>query len=133
MISLSRQIRFSAGHRYYQPAFSDAENKKIFGRCYTEHGHGHNYLLEVTVTGAIDEKTGMIINLTDLDKALKEVIQPLDHQHLNFDVPYFKNVVPTTENIAKYCFQELKKHLTSVKLVRTRLYETEDLWADYEG
>lgn len=134
MTYLSRRITFAAAHRYYQKNFSEAENKKIFGRCYTEHGHGHNYVLEMTVGGSIDSQTGMVINLADVDHILKEVTDPMDHHHLNFDMPAFAEVVPTTENIACYCYDEIKKRLPKlVKLVRVRLFEADNLWADYYG
>ncbi|MDZ4676191.1 MAG: 6-carboxytetrahydropterin synthase [Oligoflexia bacterium] len=134
MIYLSRRIGFSSAHRYYQKKFSEDENKKIFGRCYTEHGHGHNYILEITLGGEPDPDTGMVINLTDVDHVLKAVTDPLDHQHLNFDIPYFKEVVPTTENLARYCYDGVKKLLTTkVKLVRVRLFENPELWSDYYG
>ena len=134
MIFLSRRITFSSAHRYYQPKFSEAENRKIFGRCYTEHGHGHNYVLEITVGGETDPLTGMVINLVDVDQILKDVTDPMDHHHLNHDVAAFKEEVPTTENLARYFFVEVKKHLPeNVKLVRARVFEADNLWADYYG
>ncbi len=134
MTYLSRRITFSSAHRYFQPQFSEEKNRQVFGRCYTEHGHGHNYILEITLSGEIDSSTGMVINLVDVDHILKTVTGPLDHHHLNFDVPAFKNLVPTTENIAKFCFEECQKLVPKpIKLVRARLYETETLWSDYYG
>jgi len=134
MIFLSRRITFSSAHRYYQKKLTDAENKKIFGRCYTEYGHGHNYVLEITIGGQIDTKTGMVMNLVDVDRILKDVTDPMDHHHLNFDIPEFKDVVPTTENIAKYCYEKVRPQLPSgVSLVRARLFEADNLWADYYG
>jgi 6-pyruvoyltetrahydropterin/6-carboxytetrahydropterin synthase len=134
MTYLSRRASFSAAHRYFQKAFSEEENKKIFGRCYTKHGHGHNYILEMTIGGEIDSKTGMVMNLVDVDHILKQVVDPLDHQHLNFDIAAFKDVVPTTENLALYFFSEIKKTLPKeIELCRVRLYENENLWADYYG
>lgn len=131
---LSRSIVFSAAHRYYQKKFSEQKNKEVFGRCYTPHGHGHNYLFEVTLEGKIDADTGMVMNLYDVDKILKRVTDPLDHHHLNHDVPYFAEIVPTTENIAKYLFNEITKELPKgVKIVRARLHEADNLWADYYG
>jgi 6-pyruvoyltetrahydropterin/6-carboxytetrahydropterin synthase len=134
MIYLSRRITFSSAHRYFQKNFSEEENKKIFGKCYTPFGHGHNYILEMTVGGEINPHTGMVVNLVDVDDILKKVTDPLDHHHLNFDVPAFKDLVPTTENICQYCFSECLKLLPNgIKLVRTRLYETDSLWADVYG
>jgi 6-pyruvoyltetrahydropterin/6-carboxytetrahydropterin synthase len=134
MISLSRRIGFSAAHKYYQKKFSVEENKKIFGPCYSEHGHGHNYILEMTISGKIDPETGMVLNLVEVDSILKEVVEPLDHHHLNFDVAAFKDIVPTTENVAVYCFEEIQRRLPKdVKLQRVRVFENENLWADYCG
>jgi 6-pyruvoyltetrahydropterin/6-carboxytetrahydropterin synthase len=134
-LRLARKITFSSAHRYFNPAFSEDENRQIFGACYTPYGHGHNYVLEAYFEGPIDPQTGMVINLRDVDKILKEVIEPLDHHHINFDVPEFKTVVPTTENIAKYCFERVSERLkgTTVRLNQIRLFEGEDLWVDYFG
>lgn len=132
-VRLARRIYFSCGHRYYSPQLSEAENKKIFGACYTEYGHGHNYTLEAYIEGAIDPVTGMIINLSEVDEVLKAVTAPLDHHHLNFDVPHFKDHVPTTENIAAYLYKQIegRLHGRALKLHKIRLYEYEDLWVDY--
>lgn len=131
---LTRRITFSSAHRYFQKNFSDAENRKIFGKCYSEHGHGHNYVLDVTLCGEVDPLTGMVINLVDVDSILKDVTDPLDHHHLNFDVPEFQETVPTTENIAKYCFEKVAAKLPKgVSLSRARIFEADNLWADYYG
>jgi len=135
-IRLARKITFSSAHRYFNAAFSEDENRKIFGSCYTPYGHGHNYDLEAFFEGKIDSKTGMVINLRDIDIMLKRAVEPLDHHHLNFDVPEFKEVVPTTENIAKYCFDKISAQLGqsgNVRLSQVRLYEGHDLWVDYFG
>lgn len=132
-IELSRKIHFSSGHRYAHPAWSEEKNKEVFGACYSEHGHGHNYSLDVHIKGPVDSETGMIINLVDLDQILKELVEPLDHRHLNFDVPEFKDKVPTTENLALYCFENLKSKLSSFEALsvsKIRLYEGPDLWSE---
>lgn len=134
-VSLARRIHFSSGHRYYSPQLSEEENRRVFGSCYTEHGHGHNYILEAFVSGTIDPVTGMILNLADLDKILKVVTDPLDHHHLNFDIPYFKDIVPTTENLARYLHEKLTLELKAypgVHLEKIRLFEGDDLWVDYQ-
>lgn len=131
--SLARKVHFSAAHRYTNPDWSDARNKEVFGSCFSEHGHGHNYVLEATISGPVNSETGMIINLSDLDRLLKEVITPLDHRFLNIDVPYFQTKLPTTETIALYCFEGLKEKLAlqpRLCLDKVRLYENEDLWAE---
>lgn len=129
---LARRVHFSSGHRYFSDQLTEDENKKIFGSCYSPYGHGHNYILEAYFEGAIDPITGMVINLIEADQILKSVTDPLDHHHLNYDIPYFKNVVPTCENIAQYLYKEIEKKIAgrSLKLFKVRLYESEDLWAD---
>ncbi len=136
-IRVARRISFASAHFYKNTQWSSAQNTAVFGRCYTEHGHGHNYTLEAFLQGPIDSVTGLLINLIDVDKILKHVIHPLDHQHLNFDVPFFAQNIPTTENLARYCFCELRRALSdhlpdrSIQLDKVRLFENEDLWAEY--
>ena len=130
-VTLCRRAGFSSGHRYYQPSLSLAENERLYGSWLTSHGHGHNYVLEAYVKGQVDPATGMVINLRELDELLKNVIQPLDHAYLNDDVGYFRQVVPTTENIALFLFQEIEQRLDkSLVLCKIRLYEGDDLWVD---
>lgn len=134
---MARKVAFSSAHLYHQPKFSHDENQKVFGRCYTENGHGHNYVLEAFISGPIDSRTGLIVNLIDVDRALLAVTDPLDHQHLNFDIDYFKERIPTTEIIAQYCFRQIGIELAkefpraNLKLEKVRLYETDDLYAEY--
>lgn len=135
IVTLCRKISFSSAHRYFRREWSEAQNREAFGSLYSEFGHGHNYVLEAWIQGQVDPATGLVLNLRDLDKALKTVTAPLDHHHLNHDVPYFKDVVPTTENVARYCFEQLADALRNQKVIltRVRLYEGPDLWVDYEG
>jgi 6-pyruvoyltetrahydropterin/6-carboxytetrahydropterin synthase len=111
---------------------TEEENRELYGTLYSEFGHGHNYILEAYLRGPIDPVTGMVINLRELDALLKQVTGPLDHHHLNHDVAHFKNRVPTTENIAAFCFDEIQRQVPwpDVELVLVRLYEGADLWAD---
>ncbi|MBE8221999.1 MAG: 6-carboxytetrahydropterin synthase [Bdellovibrionales bacterium] len=136
-ISLSRRSYFSAAHRYYNDKWTDAVNKKVFGLCYSEKGHGHNYILDTFVSGPVNKDTGMIINLIDLDSLLQNFVKLLDHKHLNFDLSHFKTLVPTTENIAEFCFKEIKILLRNnaplIKLDKIRLYENQDLWVDIDA
>ncbi|XP_006151068.1 6-pyruvoyl tetrahydrobiopterin synthase isoform X1 [Tupaia chinensis] len=109
---LSRLVSFSASHRLHCKSLSDEENLKLFGKCNNPNGHGHNYKVVVTVHGEIDPVTGMVMNLTDLKKYMEEAImKPLDHKNLDLDVPYFANVVSTTENVAVYIWENLQKCL----------------------
>lgn len=134
-VYLSRKIYFASGHRYHINDWSDEKNKEVFGPCNNPHGHGHNYELEVTIVGPVDPKTGMVINLTDLDQILKDsVMAPLDHRFLNYEVEFFKTVVPTTENIAVFCFNEIQKLIPSeIDLHKVKLYENSELFVEYYG
>lgn len=132
-VVVCRRVRFSAGHRYYRPDWTEEKNREVFGRAYSSAGHGHNFVLEAYVRGPIDPQTGMILNLRDLDAVLHHVLEPLDHHFLNTDVPEFRSRVPTTENLAVYLYRSIADRLDSAKLTLTkvRLYEDEDLWVDY--
>ncbi len=134
MVYLTRKAEFSASHHYHNPEFSAEENQRIFGKCNNPNGHGHNYMLEVTVKGNVDRKTGFVVDLKQLKDVLnREVIDALDHRYLNKEVPEFKEQIPTTENIAIAVWIRLEKKLSVAKLHRVRVYETPDLWADFYG
>ena len=134
MVYITRKIEFSASHVYHNPSLSESENKRIFGKCNNPHGHGHNYTLEVTVAGEPDPVTGMVLDLKDLKEILEgEVMQRMDHRHLNKEVPEFASRIPTTENIAIAIWQRLNQKLNVAKLHRVRLYELPDLFVDYYG
>lgn len=131
MVYLTRKIEFSASHFYNNPAFSPEENRRVFGKCNNPHGHGHNYTLEVTVAGEPDPVTGMVLDLKDLKEILeREVMQRMDHRHLNYEVPELQGQVPTCENVARVIFHLLEPKITQGKLHRVRLHESADLFAD---
>ena len=110
MIYLTRKSEFSASHYYHNPEWSDEENRRMFGKCANLNGHGHNYTLEVTVKGEIDPKTGFVVDLKELKDILnREVVDAMDHRHLNKEVPEFAAKIPTTENIAIAIWQRLKR------------------------
>ncbi len=129
-VLLTKRIEFSASHRYHNEAWDAARNRAVFGACNNEPGHGHNYLLEVTVSGEVDRHTGMVVNLFDLKRVLQEVLEEFDHNHLNLDTPYFKDAIPTTENIARVLWQKLETQKDIGRLRAIRLYEDKDLFAD---
>lgn len=134
MIYVTRRAEFSASHFYHNPAFSPEENRRIFGKCSNPHGHGHNYTLEVTVSGDVDPATGMVMDLKELKTLLEaEVLQLMDHRFLNKEVAVFSSTIPTTENIAIEIWKLLAPKLKSGRLHRIRLYETPDLYVDYFG
>lgn len=134
MIYLTRKVEFSASHFYHNPALSAEENARLFGKCNRRDGHGHNYLLEVTVSGDVNPRTGMVLDLKELKETLnREVMEVFDHRFLNHEVPAFATKLPTTENIAIEIWRLLEGKLSAGKLHRVRLYETQDLFVDYYG
>jgi 6-pyruvoyltetrahydropterin/6-carboxytetrahydropterin synthase len=134
MIYLTRKAEFSAAHFYHNPALSPEENLRVFGKCNNPNGHGHNYTLEVTVKGAVDPKSGFVVDLKQLKDIMnREVLDALDHRHLNKEVPEFAKLIPTTENIAIAIWQRLVSKLNTAQLHRVRVYETPDLFVDFYG
>lgn len=133
---ITRKVEFSASHVCRNPQFSDEENFRIFGMAANPHGHGHNYVLEVSVAGEPDPATGMVLDLKELKEVLnREVVDPFDHRFLNHEVAPFDRVIPTAENIVRDIWRRLAPHLSNGnrKLQSVRLYETPDLYVDYEG
>jgi 6-pyruvoyltetrahydropterin/6-carboxytetrahydropterin synthase len=131
---ITRKIEFSASHVCRNPELSEEENRKLFGLAANPHGHGHNYVLEVSVEGQPDPVTGMVLDLKELKDLLnREVVEPYDHRFLNYEVPPFDRVIPTAENIAQDIWKRLEPHLnvSGRKLRLVRLYETPDLYVDY--
>jgi 6-pyruvoyltetrahydropterin/6-carboxytetrahydropterin synthase len=129
-VLLTKRIEFAAAHRYIKPEWDEAKNRAAFGLCYNPPAHGHNYLLEVTVTGEVDPKTGMVVNLFDLKRILLEVLEEFDHKNLNLDMPYFEDLIPTSENLARVLWTKLNTQKAIGTLHAIRLYEDEDLYAD---
>lgn len=131
MIKLTRKTEFSAAHFYHNPNFSHEENRRIFGKCNNLQGHGHNYVLEVTVAGEPDPETGMILDLNELKQILdQEVTARFDHRHLNHEVPELKGKIPTCEEIAMALWRILDPKIKSGRLDHLRLYESPDLFVD---
>ncbi|HTV07373.1 MAG TPA: 6-carboxytetrahydropterin synthase [Acidobacteriaceae bacterium] len=134
MILLTRKAEFSASHYYWIDAWTEEENRRVFGKCANRNGHGHNYTLEVTVKGEIDAKTGFVVDLKELKAVMeREVVSVYDHRHLNLEVPEFKAAQPTTENIAIAVWNRLEGKIAGARLHRVRVYEMPDLFADYYG
>jgi 6-pyruvoyltetrahydropterin/6-carboxytetrahydropterin synthase len=129
--STTRRFAFSAGHRYHVAGWSADDNARVFGRLGVP--HGHNYTLDVTVRGAIDARTGMVIDLAELKRIVQEtVIERFDHADLNAD-PLFRQRVPTTENIALAVWELLAPKLGPDRLARVRVWEDPTLYVDYDG
>ena len=128
-----RRYMLSASHRLHIDALSVEENKATYGKCNNPHGHGHNYIVEVLVGGAVDPQTGMVMNLVDLDEAVRmQVMERFDHTNLNLD-PLFANQVPTTENLCRAVFELLNQTMEPAKLVQVRVEETENNFFEYSG
>jgi 6-pyruvoyltetrahydropterin/6-carboxytetrahydropterin synthase len=133
---ITRRIEFSASHRCSSESMTVAENHALYGVEANSAGHGHNYALEVTLEGEPDPVTGMIIDLKDVKSILeRSVVGPMDHRHLNFEVAPFDRLVPTAENLAVEIYRRLESDFAEgpAKLRSVKLYETEDLWVEYEG
>jgi len=140
MVYLTRRYRFSAAHRLHTDALGPEENVRVYGKCNNPLGHGHNYVLEVTMAGPIDPATGMVYDLASLDAAVQsEVLERFDETHLNLDTENFRNLVPTAENIGIEIFNLLKPKLqvagrwASARLDRVRLEETNSNFFEYAG
>jgi len=132
-IELGRRYRFSASHRLHTPKLSEEENGRVFGKCNNPYGHGHNYVLEVRVSGPVEPSTGMIANLAELDAFVeREVLGPFDHKSLNEDVPAFRDGVPTTENLCIEVYRRLKA-FPYARLERVRIEETSNNSFEYAG
>lgn len=126
IVYLTRKYHFAASHRLYNPNLSDAENFEIFRECSFVNGHGHNYELEVTVKGNPDARTGMVIDIVTIDEIVREkILTKCDHRHLNLDVDFLTNIIPTTENIVKAFWDELRPEIRlPVQLHRLKLQES---------
>jgi 6-pyruvoyltetrahydropterin/6-carboxytetrahydropterin synthase len=133
---ITRRAEFSASHRCYNTSLSADENRALYGERPDSHGHGHNYVVEVTMRGEVDPVTGMIFDLKRLKEVIqREVIDPMDHRFLNYEVKPFDTVIPTPENIAKEIWERLQPQLQlpNARLHAVRLYETDDLYVDFNG
>lgn len=125
-VVLTRRYKFVASHRLHSANFSEEENSRIYGKCSNPYGHGHNYVVEVSVSGSVDPATGMIANLADLDGFVeREVLEDFDHRYLNKEVPIFQKAVPTSENLCIEIYKRLKTfpraRLESIRLEETGL------------
>lgn len=129
-VLLTKRIEFAAAHRYIKPEWDEAKNRAVFGLCYNPPAHGHNYMVEVTVVGEVDAKTGMVVNLFDLKRILLDVLEEFDHKNLNLDMSYFKDRIPTSENLARLLWTKLEVQKDIGALHTIRLYEDEDLYAE---
>ncbi len=134
MVYLTRKAHFSASHRLFNPAWSDARNQEVFGKCNNPNGHGHNYEVEVTVTGSPPKDTGMVIDLKKLADIIEaELIDRVDHKHLNVDVDFLKGIIPTAENMAIAFWGVLEPKIHEGTLYSIRVYESANNFVEYRG
>jgi 6-pyruvoyltetrahydropterin/6-carboxytetrahydropterin synthase len=132
-ISLTRRYRFAASHRLHNPGLDQAENLRLYGKCANPYGHGHNYLLQVTITGPVNADTGMIANLGDLDPFVqRQVLDAFDYKYLNEDVREFQTIIPTTENVCREIYRRLQA-FPSARLEKIRIEETTNNSFEYSG
>ncbi len=137
MTFVTRRAHFNAAHRLHNPDKSDNWNRETFGKCNLPNWHGHNYIIEVTVTGEPDPETGYIIDLSKLKAIIKEkILDPCDHKNLNLDVDFLQGIIPTTENLVRAFFEQLRPDVEAAcsndgKLYKVKLYETERNIAEY--
>lgn len=130
---LTRREHFSAAHRLWSDELSEGENRALFGPCARDYGHGHNYYLEVTLRGPVNPRTGVIVNLTEIRDALRELIlEGVDNRHLNHDSPLCKGINPTAENLVLLFWSVLSRRFGEL-LHEVKLFETEKNWVSYRG
>jgi 6-pyruvoyltetrahydropterin/6-carboxytetrahydropterin synthase len=134
IVTVTRILRFNAAHRVHNPALSDEENRALYGKCNNPNFHGHNYTLEVSVTGEIDARSGYVMDLAVLrDLVIRELVDHVDHKNLNIDVPFMAGRNPTTEHFIVACWRLLEPRIAPAKLVKLKLWETENNYVEYEG
>ena len=134
MIYITRRLEFCASHRLYNPEFSDDKNETTFGLCNNPNGHGHNYVLEVTVKGEVDPQTGMVLDLKALKSIInEEIVSKVDHKNLNVDVDFLEGIIPTAENIAIHIWDILESKIESGTLHEVKLFESERNFVVYQG
>ena len=133
-VTVTRRMTFNAAHRVHNPALSDEENVALFGKCNNPNWHGHNYVLEVSVAGDIDERTGYVVDLGIVKQIVQEaIIDRVDHRNLNIEVDFMRGIIPTTENRVVACWNMLEPRFRPARLHRLRLWETENHYVEYAG
>ncbi|HEX5725756.1 MAG TPA: 6-carboxytetrahydropterin synthase [Longimicrobiaceae bacterium] len=133
IVRVTRRVHFSAAHRLHNPAFSDEENRRLFGECNHPNWHGHNYELDVTVEGEVDPETGFVADLGRLRDVAEAVLKDVDHRNFNLDVEWMRGVIPSTENVVVALWHQLAPRVPAGRLVRLVLWETPRNYAEYTG
>ncbi|HEX3865559.1 MAG TPA: 6-carboxytetrahydropterin synthase [Gemmatimonadaceae bacterium] len=133
-VTITRRLHFNAAHRVHNPSLSDAENAAIFGKCNNPNWHGHNYMLDVSVTGPVDPRTGYVIDLSLLKRVVeREVVDKADHRNFNLEVDFMRDMIPTTENIVVGMWRVLEPAIAPARLTRLILWETPNNYVEYSG
>ena len=133
-VTITRRLHFSAAHRVHNPALSDAENARLFGKCNNPNWHGHNYILDVSVRGPLDDKTGFVVDLSRIkDITNQHVVEKVDHRNLNLEVDFLRNIIPSTENFVVAIWRVLEPALKPAQLTRLVLWETVNNYVEYDG
>jgi 6-pyruvoyltetrahydropterin/6-carboxytetrahydropterin synthase len=134
VVTVTRRLQFNAAHRVHNPALSDEENDRLFGKCNNPNWHGHNYTLDVSVRGPTDERTGYVLDLGVLKKIVEErAVNLIDHKNLNLDVAFMRGLIPTSENIIVAIWRELEPAIKPATLSRLVLWETPNNYVEYTG
>lgn len=133
-VTVTRRLLFNAAHRVHNPALSEQENQALFGKCNNPLWHGHNYTLDVSVSGPVDERTGYVIDLGALKQVVeREVIEKVDHRNFNLEVDFMRGVIPTSENIVVQMWRVLEPVIAPARLARLVLWETPHNYVEYDG
>lgn len=133
-VTVTRRMHFNAAHRVHNPALPDEENQRLFGKCNNPNWHGHNYILDVSVAGPVDARTGYVMDLGELKRVVqREIIDKVDHRNMNLEVDFMHAVIPTAENIVVACWRVLAPHVAPARLKRLVLWETPNNYVEYEG
>jgi 6-pyruvoyltetrahydropterin/6-carboxytetrahydropterin synthase len=134
VVTVTRRLHFNAAHRVHNPALSDEENVRLFGKCNNPNWHGHNYILDVSVRGPVDDRTGYVLDLSVLKRIVEErAVDLIDHRNFNLDVPFMRGVIPTSENIIVGIWRELEPAIRPGQLAKLVLWETPNNYVEYTG
>ena len=134
LVTVVRRLQFNAAHRVHNPALTEEENRALFGKCNNPNWHGHNYTLDVSVVGPVEERTGYVIDLAKVKAIVqREVVDKVDHRNLNLEVDFMQGIIPTTENIVVAMWRAIEPHLAPGHLSRLVLWETPNNYVEYDG
>ena len=134
VVTVTRRLHFNAAHRVHNPELPEAENSRLFGKCNNPNWHGHNYMLDISVSGPIEARTGYVMDLGALKRLVEaEVIEQVDHRNMNLEVEFMRGVIPTAENIVVGIWRVLAPHVAPARLTRLVLWETPNNYVEYTG